>query len=388
MRATAAALLSDVGLVPDRAFSKEWITCKANNSSIFRRKAASRTITWERDTVQMGKKSESGRLARRADRLRGEQRLEVMANQFHAKRLHQAAQSLEGLSCGDAFGERFFLPDSVAKPLIQQRALPAPPWFFTDDTVMALSILETLAEHGEINQDYLARSFASRYDPGRGYGPAMHKLLATIRRDAQAWRVEPAARFRGEGSYGNGSAMRVAPLGAYFADNPQKIIDQARLSSVPTHTHREAVAGAVAVALATGKACHMKGSGQPANSEELLQHVYRHTPESHVRQGIRRAIELPSDTSVEAAVAKLGNGSAVTAPDTVPFALWCADRHLNSYEDALWATVSGLGDRDTTCAIVGGIVVMYTGVESIPVEWLEHREQIPQWVSRFYAGDK
>jgi ADP-ribosylglycohydrolase len=73
----------------------------------------------------------------------------------------------------------------------------------------------------------------------------------------------------------------------------------------------------------------------------------------------------------------------VTAPDTVPFALWCAARHLGSYEDALWATVSGLGDRDTTCAIVGGIVVMSAGVRSIPAEWLEHREQIPSWVWSF-----
>ena len=211
----------------------------------------------------------------------------------------------------------------------------------------------------------------------------MHKLLPRIRRDNQAWRTEPAALFGGEGSYGNGSAMRVAPLGAYFADNPQKIIEQARLSSVATHTHFEAVAGAVAVALAAGKACNMRDSGRPADSQELLQHVHQHTPESKVRQGIWKAIELAPDVSVEAAVARLGNGSSVTAPDTVPFALWCAGRHLNSYEEAIWTTVSGLGDRDTTCAIVGGIVVMYAGIEGIPAEWLEHREQIPDWVSSF-----
>src|SRR5258708_452750 len=122
-----------------------------------------------------------------------------MDQELHMKRLHRAAQSLEGLSCGDAFGERFFLPDAVAISLIQQRAMPAPPWFFTDDTVMAISILETLAEHSEINQDSLARSFAGRYDPARGYGPAMHKLLATIRRDTQARRTEPAALFGGQG---------------------------------------------------------------------------------------------------------------------------------------------------------------------------------------------
>jgi ADP-ribosylglycohydrolase len=306
-----------------------------------------------------------------------------MDRDLHTERLRRAAQSLQGLSCGDAFGERFFLPDEIVASFIQQRATPAPPWFFTDDTVMALSILETLAEHNEINPDSLARSFAARYDPGRGFGPAMHKLLTTIRRQHDAWRTEPARLFGGEGSYGNGSAMRVAPLGAYFADAPERIVDQARLSSLPTHTHAEAVAGAIAVAVASSVAWRMKTSGKPPDRQEFLQHVYQGTPESHVRSGIRNAMELPADASVEAAVARLGNGSAVTAPDTVPFALWCAARHLSSYEEALWTTVSGLGDRDTTCAMVGGIVVMYSQVESIPAEWLECREEIPGWATSF-----
>ncbi|HKD79440.1 MAG TPA: ADP-ribosylglycohydrolase family protein [Candidatus Angelobacter sp.] len=301
-----------------------------------------------------------------------------MDHDLHSQRWIRATLSLEGLSCGDAFGERFFLPDGVVANLVQQRAVPAPPWFFTDDTVMALSILETLAEHREINPDSLARSFAGRYDPGRGYGTAMHKLLPAIRRN-QSWREEAAALFGGEGSYGNGSAMRVAPLGAYFADDPEKIVEQAQLSSVPTHTHREAIAGAIAVALAAGVAWRMKDSGPGANGPELLRHVYQHVPESHVRLGIKHAMELPADSTVEEAVARLGNGSAVTAPDTVPFALWCAARHLSNYEDALWTTVSGLGDRDTTCAIVGGIVVMCSGMEGIPREWLTCREPIPAW---------
>ena len=177
--------------------------------------------------------------------------------------------------------------------------------------------------------------------------------------------------------------MRVAPLGAYFADDPERITQQANLSSIPTHSHSEAVAGALAVAVAAGLAWQMKNSSEPPNSEAFLHRVYQRLPDSYVRTGVRNAIELTPEASVETAVARLGNGSAVTAPDTVPFALWCAARHLGSYEAALWSTVSGRGDRDTTCAIVGGIVVMYAGVESIPVEWLEHREQIPSWVSSF-----
>jgi hypothetical protein len=63
------------------------------------------------------------------------------------ERLVRAYQSLQGLCCGDAFGERFFLPDNLAHSLIDQKALPAPPWPFTDDTMMAISIVAVLEEH-------------------------------------------------------------------------------------------------------------------------------------------------------------------------------------------------------------------------------------------------
>jgi ADP-ribosylglycohydrolase len=45
----------------------------------------------------------------------------------------------------------------------------------------------------------------------------------------------------------------------------------------------------------------------------------------------------------------------------------------------LWAAVSGLGDIDTNCAIVGGIVAMSAGADSIPADWIEAREPLPAW---------
>lgn len=52
-------------------------------------------------------------------------------------RLDRAHVALEGLSVGDAFGERFFVHPDVAGRLIAERALPVPPWSYTDDTEMA-----------------------------------------------------------------------------------------------------------------------------------------------------------------------------------------------------------------------------------------------------------
>lgn len=292
-------------------------------------------------------------------------------------RLARAYLSLEGLCCGDAFGERFFVPKEVALSLIDQRAVPARPWIFTDDTMMAISIVSTLEDHAEVDEDHLARSFARNYDPSRGYGPAMHQLLGSIKQGGY-WRREAQALFGGQGSFGNGSAMRVAPLGAYFADDLDKVVEQAERSAVTTHCHAEAVAGAIAVALAAALAWQHGNSKQSPSAAEFLRQIHQRTPPSEVRNGIQKAIDLPEGTAAQFAASDLGNGSMVTAQDTVPFSLWSAACHLLDYEEALWATVSGLGDRDTTCAMVGGIVVMYAGARSIPKEWLDCREPIPR----------
>ena len=88
---------------------------------------------------------------------------------------------------------------------------------------------------------------------------------------------------------------------------------------------------------------------------------------------------MADSDSVDYAVSRLGNGTAISATDTVPFALWCAAKTLGSFEDAMWLTVSGFGYRDTNCAIVGGIVALSAGPESLPAEWVARRERLPRW---------
>lgn len=295
----------------------------------------------------------------------------------HQERLARARCSLEGLAAGDAFGERFFVHPDVAEGLIASRAVPAPPWSYTDDTQMALSIVEVLREFGEINQESLIRSFADHYEPGRGYGPAMHYLLRRIRA-GEDWQAAAKGQFSGQGSWGNGAAMRVAPLGAYFADDLARVVEQARRSAAVTHTHPEGVAGAIAVAIAAAYA-HRLREAPPPSRAEYLDLILPHVPESEVATKIRRARDLPEGTSVQHAIAVLGDSSTISAQDTVPFTLWCVAQHLDHYEEAIWFTLSALGDRDTTCAIVGGIVSLYTGIEGIPADWRSAREPFPAW---------
>lgn len=300
-----------------------------------------------------------------------------MIPQDTTDRISRARLALDGLSVGDAFGEQFFVAPDVVEGLIAERATPAAPWPYTDDTEMAISIVETLERYGEIDQDELARRFAERYthDPSRGYGPAMHGLLRRVRA-GEDWRALASGLFAGQGSFGNGAAMRVGPLGAYFADDLPMVVEQARLSAETTHAHPEGIAGAIAVAVAAAWAWRLRDERATVTVADFLDRIVPSVPESNVRGCLVRARDFRADITVGDVAATLGSGQQISAQDTVPFALWCAGRSLASYEEALWATVSGLGDRDTTCAIVGGIVALATGAEGIPGEWLASREAL------------
>lgn len=292
------------------------------------------------------------------------------------ERLQRAYEVLEGLSVGDAFGERYFTHPHVVQTMIEQRALAPAPWRYTDDTEMALAIVEVLERHGRIDQEDLAQTFARRYrrDRHRGYGGTAHEILQKISVGIP-WREAASEPFDGQGSMGNGGAMRVAPLGAYFAqDTDAHVVTQARASAEVTHTHEEGQAGAVAIAIAAAWA--YRSRGQPADPASLFEHVLSLTPEGATRDGIARAAKWPLGATPTSAARELGSGSRVISLDTVPFTLWCAARHLDSYEEALWATVAGLGDRDTTCAIVGGILAARLGAGAIPPEWRAAREPL------------
>jgi ADP-ribosylglycohydrolase len=285
-----------------------------------------------------------------------------------------AYASLRGLSLGDAFGEQwFFRPRAEMDWMVAERALPAGPWRWTDDTAMAVTLYRVLATHGEVRQDELARRFAETYDaePHRGYGPSMHGVLRAIL-DGEPWPSVTASQFGGQGSWGNGAAMRVAPLGAFFADDLDRVAEQAHRSAVVTHAHPEAAAGAVAVAVATAAAAR----GLPAS--DLFSIVVDATPPGEVRSRLRRAADRPFTYEPRWLAAEVGCGAEISAPDTVPYAIWCAARHLDDLVEALWTTASSGGDVDTTCAISGGIVAARTGLEAVPQEWIDACEPLPQ----------
>ena len=297
----------------------------------------------------------------------------------HDERRARVQVTLDGLSVGDAFGERLCgFRDRAAAVRREQREVPPPPWPTTDDSEMALGIRDVLVTYGRVDPTALAARFALRYrrKPWRGYGGRAQAILSNIGAGVP-WAEAAARPFNGAGSMGNGAAMRVGPIGAYGAgDHLTVVAREARLSAGVTHAHPEGMAGAIAVAVAVAMAWRVRGMPVGEARQSIFDAVRSLTPDGETAAGIARASELPTDTPLHEAVTQLGNGSKIIAPDTVPLCLWNATRYLLDYSRALWTTADAGGDMDTNCAIVGAIVVSATGPESLPAPWLAAREPL------------
>jgi ADP-ribosylglycohydrolase len=281
----------------------------------------------------------------------------------------KALASLRGVSVGDALGERFFGPDSIVLARIKQRRLPKGPWPYTDDTEMAISIVQELLESGTIAPTSLANRFAKKMSPRRGYGRNTLELLQKVKAGGD-WEHESKSAFGGRGSYGNGAAMRAAPIGAFFGADTKSVIANATAAAKVTHYNTEAIAGAVAVSLAASYHAVIE---PPFDFAKFVAFVSSPLPESETKNKICRLTEISDALPIADVVKITGNGSNISAQDTVPFVIWIAGHYFFNYTEAFWHCVQGLGDRDTTCAMVGGIVGVSTRTP-IPKTWVQQTE--------------
>jgi poly(ADP-ribose) glycohydrolase ARH3 len=254
---------------------------------------------------------------------------------------------------------------------------------YTDDTQMTIGVAESLVAVGEIDEADMARRFVANFEGHRGYGPGAYGVLMALR-GGTPWQ-EPAARlFGGSGSYGNGAAMRVAPVGLFFHDaDPYDLREAAERSSVITHTHLLGKEGAVMQAAAVAAACRM----DPADSFDA--NLFLTAVSAHLRDdddyfldacdSVRRLLEeRPTESDV---VLSLGND--ISAPYSVPTALYAFLSHHNSFAEAVRYAVCLGGDADTIGAMCGAIAGAFHGAGAIPANWLAALENGPK--GRDYA---
>jgi poly(ADP-ribose) glycohydrolase ARH3 len=235
---------------------------------------------------------------------------------------------------------------------------------YTDDTEMMIGVAESLIRRKGFEGEDMARTFIQNYDPARGYGPGTEKAVQRLRAGAH-WSEASKAVFGGAGSYGNGAAMRIAPVGLFYYDDLNLLRMVAYQASQITHAHELGKEGAALQAVAVAFAVR----GERIGMVDALKGFVHH--EVYKTKLQRLEALLATAANGEAIIAELGTGEA--AFESVPTAIYAFLRFA-SFEASVTYAVSLGGDSDTIGAMTGAISGAYYGEEAIPVEWLERLE--------------
>lgn len=278
---------------------------------------------------------------------------------------------LLGLALGDALGAPFEGRDSVDPVDLVAEELAPSALVHTDDTALALVLARHLADHRDttvLDEDVLAREFADawRAEPWRGFGNGAVTVFRLVS-SGVPWPEATRACFQGLGSFGNGAAMRVAPVGL-AATSLRHVADLARRSAAVTHAHKHGQHGAVCQAAAAYLALHSDPARQlvvPAFLEDLSRVVRSgawHEKLDRVASLVRRRPEP------QHAASALGNDAS--ALGSVPTALLAFLLHPDRANDAIRYAIRMGGDTDTIAAMAGALAGARTGASTLPATWL------------------
>ncbi len=240
---------------------------------------------------------------------------------------------------------------------------------YTDDTQMMIGLMEALLEDPAFSQEIAAHKFLDNFDPSRGYGGRIFGVMNRIKSKIPADEV-------GTDSWGNGAAMRVAPIGFFFHDDRAKLIDTAIRSAEITHKHPDGIAGAITQAVAVAYAVLMALSGDEILPEEFADEIIGSiealSPSFISELNNLKEIEAGGiERGVEFLISNFSRD--VSAIGSVPAAI-AAFLLSNSFDEAVIIAVNSGGDADTTGAMAGAIAGAYWGEGGIPKEWLEVME--------------
>jgi len=258
---------------------------------------------------------------------------------------------------------------------------------YTDDTAMMIGVTESLIENRGFNVEHLVQTFIRNYDaePWRGYRPGPPAIFKMIK-SGLSWK-EAAERIYPGGSYGNGSAMRIAPIGLFYYDNLSQLKEIAYQSSRITHTHSLGMEGAALQAFAVAIA--VRTEPDYWDKYDFLRKLSNFVVVDEYR-GKLKSIKtlLRENASKLEVVQELGN--TVEAINSVPISIFSFLANLGFTATLDYALNLG-GDRDTIAAMTGAIAGACYGIKDIPKEWkdgLENRDYIERLAKQLWRMKK
>lgn len=244
---------------------------------------------------------------------------------------------------------------------------------YTDDTQMMIGVAESLAKCNGFHGEDMANRFVENFSALRGYGKGTVKIIAAIK-NGMKWSEAGKLVFN-NGSFGNGAAMRAAPIGLYYHNDLDQLIEVAKKAARITHSHPLGYQGAILISLGVALVLRYDNLNNRANKKNLLQELKAAYPfsEEYVIPLDKIILLLEKERlPLNEAVHCLGN--TVKAHESVPISFYSFLSNINSFEDALIYAVNLGGDTDTIGAMTGSLAGAYHGYGSLPERWLYELE--------------
>lgn len=275
---------------------------------------------------------------------------------------------------------------------------------FTDDTAMARSVAKSLIINKGFDASDMAERFSENYfdEPDRGYGGNVVAVFSQLKESNYEDVFGPARKqFNGSGSYGNGGAMRIVPaaLFTYKDNDPEKSkVLVTQVTSI-THTHNQAILGAILQSYAIDMALNSSNSFSPDEMVDALitlmkmvedepKETNKSLKESQKEDNqkwktyveklevIKKYLKQEEQPTLLTVHTELG--ADISAFESVPAAVYSflrshkdfADlKDRNSFEKTIIYAISLGGDSDTVATMAGAIAGACYGVDSIPISW-------------------
>jgi poly(ADP-ribose) glycohydrolase ARH3 len=255
---------------------------------------------------------------------------------------------------------------------------------FTDDTEMTLAFTVSLIERGTLDPKHCAATYARFFaaEPRRGYGPAVSKVLAMLEA-GRDYRHTGRAVYP-EGSFANGGAMRIAPVGLAFRSAEDAVLRRAvELALLCTHVHPDAVDGAFIQAKAVSELARrvdpagldvtrFLSSLQSMAESTVLREKLGIVLQAHLRgwrdDELLSAVCTPNE---------YGEQFQIHAAEAVACALWAFACSPHQPEECLIRAVGLGGDTDTIGTMAGALAGALHGRSWMPCRWFDQMENAP-----------
>ena len=252
---------------------------------------------------------------------------------------------------GDIIGSKY---EGIHHNYELSKTEPLPPKHskYTDDTVLSIATMKAIMEAPD-QPDY-RKHYIEMYHkyPRAGYGPSFID-----------WALNEIDNTKGYHSIGNGAAMRLSFIPAYYEDL-DRVMEETVNSVMPTHNHIESVKYSLVLSVCLWMLLH---NYDKKEIEEYCNKHCRTDPKLYYSDYHYEWDKPLTDIKVK---------NSLMINYAVPYAIKCF-LETNSYEECMREILSRFGDTDTICAIAGGLCIAYYGETGLDNEKILRDHNVP-----------